>query len=724
MTDVASWGDHPDLATSLARPVLRVAQSMIDRDVRPAQQQLARTFAAGPPEEEGRITRLDLPDTVLAIQSVAISSNTGAVSFVQPTSVVSVKFVAPGTFEELVFGAGYLQDHVYTFTGSRLRFFPALAPGEPISVVYHASLPRLEADSDTNWLLENAYDIYLFGCLSAAGGYLMDQDFGTFEVRYQRAIQAFNAAENRKYFPVFVEDTPHHEVWSKPLMLPPQPVRAARWLPDLYDPDNPGYTVVQNAMPHEQGFSSVRGVVPDPTTAVGGIPVGSIWGRDSDNNPYDIVGCDNGVYFLGANNTWTQRHPGTLANAENWSFTQFRTRIIGVTPGMDVHYADLDELSFDNTENYFRPLPGTPPRANRVAGFRDFVVLGNLDGYPHRVQWSGFNNSELWTPSGITQSGLQDLPGRAGAVQQIVPGERALIFQENSIHRMTHTGGSQIMQFDEVERNRGTQAPNSVCWTGDKVFYYSPIGFFEYSAEASIPIGHNKVDEWVRTNVPDTRTMRGVVDPRSKIAAWSISRGGATHFTHVILYRWDIEAWSLLALDHTLLSVYVTSGIRLDDMALNDFYADNIDNPEKQISFDSPIWTPGALTLNAWGTDNSRGGFEGAPLPATFETGFRPIMPGAQRFFLNYVRPLLDRKGQVPANPDRPDPSSVTVQAKNDISDVGNERESTAPVRPNGRADVRLSGRYASFRLDTTGHFSGVSGFIVHAKPKGGRSDS
>ena len=510
-------------------------------------------------------------------------------------------------------------------------------------------------------------------------------------------------------------------------MLPVQPVRATSWLPDLFDPDNPGYARVMNALPHEQGFYSIRGIVPDTPAVLSpddGVPVGSIWGRDAGNKPYAIVGASDGVYFQNLDGSWSQQHPGVITNAADWSFVQFQNRIIAVTPGVDIHSADLDLLDHDSDDStgYFTPLAGNPPRASRIGVFRNFVMLGNLDDHPHRVQWSGFNNSELWTPNASTQSGLQDLPGHAGEVQAIVPGERGLIFQENAIHRVTHVGQPLIVQFDEVERNRGTQAPNSVCWTGYRVFYYSPVGFFEYHmhTEESIPIGHNKVDRWVNENVADTRRMRGVVDPLNKVAAWSIVRGEADHFTHILIYRWDIGAWGLIRADHTLLSVYVSTGVQLDETSFNTFYDDNIDNPDVQISFDSPIWTPGALTLHAFGTDNTRGGFEGDPMPAVFETGYRPVVPGASRFHLNAVRPLLDRRGIQEKDIAT---AHVTVTAKNDLSDAVASRESSALVRSNGRADVRLSGRYASFRLATTGAFAGVSGFLVHSKPKGGRGD-
>ena len=520
-------------------------------------------------------------------------------------------------------------------------------------------------------------------------------------------------------------------------MLPTQPFRAARWLPDLYDPDNPGYSYVQNALPHQQGFYSMPGVLPN-SPAVGGIPVGGVWGRDSASNPYAIVGADNGIYFQNSAGAWMHEAPAGIASVTDWAFTQFRGRILVVTSGRSPLYADLDELgTYDAAmQPYFRALPNAPT-ARRVSVVRDFVVLGGLDSHPHRVHWSGFNNSELWKPDPVSQSGFQDLPGHAGIVQAIVPGERGLIFQEGAIHRMTHVGPSLLFQFDEVERNRGTQAPNSVCWTGGRVFYYSPTGFFEHRLnEESVAIGHNRVDRWVSQNVPDTRTMRGVVDPSNKLAMWSIQVASTTHYDHILAYRWDLEAWSLIQLDHTLLSSFIAPGANLDSASLDRFYggaggadeADytgSIDNPNVQVPFDSAQWSSGALTLHVFdapAADGSvtRGGFDGPPLPAIFQTGYRPVIPGAARFHMNAIRPLLDRGGSAGLGQAR-----VTVRAKNDLSDVEPQYITDMDVATNGRADLRTSGRYASFQLTTPPglDFRGMSGFLVHARPKGGRGD-
>ena len=511
-------------------------------------------------------------------------------------------------------------------------------------------------------------------------------------------------------------------------MLPVQTIATPRWLPDIFDPDNTGLRVVQNAIPHATGFVSANSLV-ESTGALTGTPLGAIWGRDSSGNAYSIVGTPTGLYFL-ESNLWKSHEPETITGVNNWSFVQFGGRIVAVAAGRSVYAADLDDITTDTPPTkYFSALSGSPPKSNRAGVVRDFLVLGDILNFPARVQWSGLNNAITWTPDAISQSGRQDLPSRGGSVQQIVSGEYGLIFQETSIHRMTYQGGSVLFQFDEVERNRGTQAPNSVCWTGDRVFYYSPTGFYQIigrdRAGSSEPIGVNQVDRWVERNVLSTTNMRGVVDPTNKLVLWSIQLNTLDHYDAILMYRWDIGAWGLLNVDHSLLATSVSPGADLDSDALRDFYGGSsaegdggsIDNPAIQTSFDSPRWRSGGLMLHGFSTDNKRGEFSGPPLDALFETGFRPMFPDRSRFFINSVRPGVDRR-HTPASTGSAD---VTVITKDNINRSNIESVVRSEVGKNGRADIRASGRFYALRGTVQGGFEGFSGFEVYARPKGMR---
>ena len=517
-------------------------------------------------------------------------------------------------------------------------------------------------------------------------------------------------------------------------MLQPQAVTAPRWLPDLYDPANPGLAFAQNIVPNPQGYQSIPRPVVN-TAAVGGVPLGAGFGRSSDNiTLVTAVGAANGIYVLEADNTWSQQYSEVVSGVENWEFTQFQNFLIAVAPGQSPHVLNLDKLDHDDdgTTGYFHTLAGTPPVARSVAVIRDFVVLGNLDDHPYRVQWSGFNNSTLWTPDAVSQSGYQDLPAHGGRVQAVTPGERGLIFQEYATHRMTYVGPNQLFQFDEVERARGAFAANSVCWSGDKTFYYAADGFYALPADGpSVPIGQSRVDQWVVDNVLVRNDIPGVVDPVNRLVFWSIHERSTNVYDAILVYQWELEAWGLLRIDHTLMAAFISPGATLDSPALDEFYGgaagdvaadlytSTIDDPNVQTSLDSSLWSPGAYIPHLFDVDNRRAGFDGPPLPAVIETGYR-LVGGADggQHHINAVRVMLDRSGIS----ETAGVANVTVRTKNALRSPQADRSATMPLRDNGQADIRISGRYASFRLDTTEVFRGFSGFVVHSRPSGGRA--
>ena len=203
VTDIADWTNRTDLPVDT---ILRIAQAMIDRDTRSAAQVVSSTLTA--PAETDGITVLTLPTEVLEVRSVVVSETSDSVNFVQPDSQLSVSFTSPGAFEEIRLSrAGGKLDRIYTLVGRDIRFFPALAEGETVYVVYHKLLPRLGDDDANNDVLQNAYDMYLYAGLTATGVFLQD---AMLEQQYYRmyndTLVAYRRTETRKFFPVLVED--------------------------------------------------------------------------------------------------------------------------------------------------------------------------------------------------------------------------------------------------------------------------------------------------------------------------------------------------------------------------------------------------------------------------------------------------------------------------------------------------------------------------------------
>ena len=68
--------------------------------------------------------------------------------------------------------------------------------GSPVS-----RFPALVNPTDTNWLLTNHYDIYLYAALRAASEYIQEDTLeDRYQAKYDRAIEQQNRHENRKRY--------------------------------------------------------------------------------------------------------------------------------------------------------------------------------------------------------------------------------------------------------------------------------------------------------------------------------------------------------------------------------------------------------------------------------------------------------------------------------------------------------------------------------------------
>jgi hypothetical protein len=70
-----------------------------------------------------------------------------------------------------------------------------------ITGVYYATLPAITADAPTNWLLTSHYDAYLFGVLSEAFDYLMDDPRSArYAARSLSVLDAIQSADHKDRF--------------------------------------------------------------------------------------------------------------------------------------------------------------------------------------------------------------------------------------------------------------------------------------------------------------------------------------------------------------------------------------------------------------------------------------------------------------------------------------------------------------------------------------------
>lgn len=496
------------------------------------------------------------------------------------------------------------------------------------------------------------------------------------------------------------------------------------WVPDLPPLRNPGALEARNVISEAQSYRSLPSLVP-LEAALPAPAVGYFWTFDESNAVFLFAGTATGLFRL-ISGTWTDiSRVGGYTGVGNWEFIKFGDLVIAFSRGVSPQVFDLS----NPTVNFADLTPGTPvdnpnatptaiPQAARAAVVRDFIVAGDFGSEPDRLVWSGFNNAQLWS-TGIpanniaAQADFQELFGRGGRIQRIVPGDYGVIFQEHAIWRMDYVGPKAIWNIQEIEPNRGTPAPNSVAWTGRQIYYLAHDGFYTTDGTGpSVPIGVNRVDKFFRDNSARNNTsllgIRSAIDRRNRLVIWAYrSTAGMAQNDRLIIYNWGTDRWSRGVLDTQLLGETLSVGVTLEGM--DAILPSGIDtNP---VNFDDPDFQGGALGFIAFDTANRRSAFAGTALDALIDTKEFSITDGV-RIFANAVRPLVDGSA-----------ATITLQAgTRDTQDGASPTFAPATgLNDIGEADMLIDTRYLRYRVAITGGFDHAMGVEVHARESGRR---
>lgn len=494
----------------------------------------------------------------------------------------------------------------------------------------------------------------------------------------------------------------------------PETLHFKEWLPDQGNLDNPGCLIAENVIPQIRSFRYLPSLG-SFTNALTSAALGYFWLQDSNSAVYNFVGDTDSLYQLSGGSTWSDVSGASAPyGVDSWEFTKFGDRVIAAGYQTDLQYFDV------GVSSAFADLPGSPPRGRRIATVRDFIVLGDTDinggggsdtTGPNFIQWSAFNNTELWTPSLATLADYQELHGRGGRVQRIVPGEYGVIFQEHSLQVMTQAPPPLVFQIDEVENARGTPAPGSVVWAGKHVFYYGWDSFYYFDGRTSKAISANRVSKWFRDNADASSldTMTGVFDRRNRLVMWGFrSNAGGDINDRVLIYNWGADKWSYAIIDTELLAEYASSGLSLDDLDIP--LPGGID--DDSIPVDSDQFKGGALNVLAFNSSHEAAGFTGTDLTARLVTKEVAASDG-RNLFVNSVQPLVESD-----NPDM----AITVQVGS-RDNLGADVALSAARNLNtiGEANVRNNSRYQRYQLNITGSFQHAIGVCTHMSVRRGR---
>ena len=160
---------------------------------------------------EARLSRELRCSRMVTTQTGTIS--TGGATLALPTDLLEVveMRVGGGTTERTLerrplvdFQARYLSHtsgttEAFAIDGDTFRFGPATASDLAYTLRYYQRLPALSTTVTTNWLLDEAPDLYLFACLCEAERFLRNPEGVAYmEAQYQQARDAIIGSDRRR----------------------------------------------------------------------------------------------------------------------------------------------------------------------------------------------------------------------------------------------------------------------------------------------------------------------------------------------------------------------------------------------------------------------------------------------------------------------------------------------------------------------------------------------
>ena len=177
-TDIANWTERDDLSLKIPT-FISLCEAEIRRDVRVRNQETAAdlTIASG---------SADLPTGFIEIRRLYLDS----------ANNYPLHYMSPEVLWDSAGISGSGEAYGYTIEGQTIKFLPESATGTA-KLLYIKAFDALTDDTDTNWLLDNVYDIYLYGSLKHTYVYIEDNDNALkYDGLYKQSVEKLNRMDN------------------------------------------------------------------------------------------------------------------------------------------------------------------------------------------------------------------------------------------------------------------------------------------------------------------------------------------------------------------------------------------------------------------------------------------------------------------------------------------------------------------------------------------------
>ena len=476
------------------------------------------------------------------------------------------------------------------------------------------------------------------------------------------------------------------------------------WEPDSFIVNDGKTLSVENLLPTANGWGPCPSVE-EISSALGAQCVGAVSVRTSANSYAIIAGTTTHLYkFDAAGGGWTDvsgAYTFNVPDGDLWSFALYGDVLLA-TNFTDGLY-ELDLVSGTT----FAPTAGSPYKAKFVDIAGDFVVLGCLDIGQNMIGWSALNDRTIWTP-GTQFSDTQLFPD-GGVVRGLACQEAGLVFQEDTVRRMTLVGGSEIFTFSVLARNRRLRACYSVVPIGPVVYAVMDTGICAYTQSGETPLGVGRVDKWLHEYADQSwwPRMIGCADPTATRIYWAFrSVDNSSNLWHDCILSYDInlQRFSLIRQDVDYIFPCASAGLTLENL---DAYGDM---DSLMSSLDSSVWGGGTPNFAQMSATQILGFRASAGMAGQIVASDRSLT-GGRRSVTQAIYPYTDC-----------DSVTAAIAAKATPSEAASYSADIAR-QASGRIPIRKDGRFHSVRLSFPAgvDWSYVNGFDVDYATSGAR---
>ena len=181
-TAVANWLDRDDLTDRIPE-FIALAEARFNRLLRIRAMETKQTASTVADQRN-----LALPTNFIQMRNLQINTS----------PVTSLEYVTPEMYDRLYGGSDTGTPKAYTILADEIQLGPIPASVQTIEMLFYKKFDALTSSASTNWMITNAPDVYLYGCLLEAEPFIMnDPRVQLWATAFQQAIKDIQDQDNK-----------------------------------------------------------------------------------------------------------------------------------------------------------------------------------------------------------------------------------------------------------------------------------------------------------------------------------------------------------------------------------------------------------------------------------------------------------------------------------------------------------------------------------------------